>query len=261
MKDAVVKYSSGAGVAKSRMSLARMFVLAILAGFYLAIGAFASTVGSCMIENGSLAKLMSGLLFSAGLCFVIANGAELFTGNNLIIISVLDKKVKAMEMLRNWVVVYIGNFIGSAIFCAIAVYGNTFSLFDGKAATAMLTTAVAKCSIAFMPGLLKGIIANFLVCTAVMMAISADGIPGKFLCAIIPVALFVLCGFEHSIANMSYVAAGIFLKGTGIAVDGMEAATWAAFAVKNLIPVTIGNIIGGCGAGVIYWFSYIKKPN
>ena len=261
MKKAVVKFSSEAGVSKSRMSLSRMFVLAILAGFYLTFGATASTIGSCMIENPSVAKIVSGLLFSPGLCFVIINGAELFTGNNLIIISVLDKKVEAFEMLRNWIVVYIGNFVGSVVISAIAVYGNAFACFEGQPGAAALSTAAAKCSIAFGPALMKGILCNFLVCTAVMMAFSIDSAGTKFICAILPVTLFVLCGFEHSIANMGYVSTGLFLKAAGLGAEGADAVSIAGFALRNLIPVTLGNIIGGCGAGVIYWYSYIRKTD
>jgi len=255
------------GAAKTKLSIGRMLVLAILAGMFIAVAGVGATIASTTIASPSLAKLIGAAVFPVGLAMVLLAGSELFTGNNLIIISVLERQAKVTAMLKNWLFVYIGNFIGSILIAAIAVYGGTFGLFSNQAAASVITTAVAKVSLDFGPALLRGILCNFLVCIAVWMSFSAKDIVGKVAALFLPIMLFVLSGYEHSIANMYYISAGLFAaKNPAYAAAAVENGanlsklTWGAMFTKNLIPVTIGNIIGGVVlVGCAYWFIYLRK--
>ncbi len=259
-KEAVLKYSLN-GANKGSMSIRRMLIEAFLAGMFIALAGAASTIAASTIESASAAKLVTALIFPAGLAMVILNGTELFTGNSLMIISVLDKKLKIRNLFKNWLIVYIGNFLGSLFVSAVCVYGHVYTLFGGKAGIAAGAAAAAKCSISPTDALLKGIMCNILVCVAVMMALMAETAVGKIGALFLPIMVFVVCGFEHSVANMSYISTGLFLSASGQLDSSVSAdsLTWGAFLVTNLLPVTIGNIIGGGLTGVAYWYTDIYK--
>ena len=259
------------GTAKAKLPVSKMLVLSILAGMFISLAGVGATIASSTIASPSLAKLISALVFPVGLAMVLIAGSELFTGNCLIIISVLEKEVKLKEMFKNWIFVYIGNFVGSIFIAALTVYSGTFSLFSDAAAATLIKTAVPKVTLMFSDALMRGILCNLLVCVGVWMAYAAKDIVGKIAGLFLPIMLFVLCGFEHSIANMFYIPAALFASGkveymvayTSIAgAPHISSLTWGAMFVKNLIPVTIGNIIGGVVlVGIAYWFAYIHDPD
>ena len=257
------------GVAKTQYPISKMLMLGALAGMFIALAGVGATIAPVSIVSASLAKLIGAAVFPAGLAMVLVAGSELFTGNCLIIIPVLEKEAKVVDMLKNWLFVYIGNFVGSIVIAALAVYGGSFSLFGNEAAAALIKTAVSKVSMSFSDALFRGILCNFLVCVAVWMSFAAKDVVGKIAGLYLPIMLFVLCGFEHSIANMFYIPAGLFAAGKGAYLSAYEAfagvghldpLTWGAMITKNLIPVTLGNIIGGMGlVGVGYWFIYLRS--
>lgn len=255
------------GVGKMKLKASKMLVLAILAGMFIGLAGVGSTIASVSIPYASVAKLVGAAVFPTGLAMVLIAGSELFTGNNLLIIPVLEKQAKVTAMLRSWVIVYIGNFIGSIIVAAFSVFGGTFSLFSNAAAVGVINTAVAKVSLSFGNALLRGILCNFLVCIAVWMSFAAKDIAGKVAALYLPVMMFVLSGFEHSIANMYYIAAGLFASTNATysaaaseAGINLSRLTWPAMFTKNLLPVTLGNMIGGViMVGIAYWFVYLKQ--
>lgn len=259
----IAKRYSDAGAGKTKLAIPKMFILAIFAGIFIAFGAFGSQVaGADAGAAASVGKLMSALVFPVGLLLVIMAGAELFTGNNLIIISVLNKKATVSGMLRNWGVVYLGNFLGSIFVAAMLTYSHAYSLYDGKLAQSAVATATAKVSLSLPDAFLKGILCNMLVCLAVWISFSAEDVAGKILGLYLPIMLFVLSGYEHCVANMYFVPAGMFISGEyGIPA---ESVTWLSFLLNNLLPVTLGNIVGGaCIIGLGYFFAYlygVKTP-
>ena len=252
------------GITKTKYPVSKMLLLGIFAGMYIALAGVGATIASATVASLSIGKLVGAAVFPVGLAMVIVAGSELFTGNCLIIIPVLEKEVKLRAMLKNWFFVYFGNFIGAIIIALLTVYGGTFSLFGNEAAANLIKTAVSKTSLTFSDALLRGILCNLLVCVAVWMAFAAKDVVGKIVGLFMPIMLFVLCGFEHSIANMFYIPAGLFASGNNayMAAYGADAGalTWGNLFVKNLIPVTIGNIIGGMVlVGVSYWFIYLRE--
>ncbi len=247
----------GAGKGKTELSSCKTFLLGILAGAYIALGGLGSQIASCSITDPSTARLISSVVFPIGLFMVLVGGAELFTGNCLIIIPVLSKKAKLSGMLRNWLLVYLGNMVGGFIIAAIATYSHLYNFDNGNLAVKVVSTAVTKSNISFSDGLLRGILCNVLVCLAVWCSFGADEIAGKVLALWLPVMLFIICGFEHCVANMYFIPAGLMAAPFyGVSGDGLSI---FGFLVTNLIPVTIGNIIGGslC-VGASYYLAYLK---
>ena len=254
----------GTGKTKVSLSFGRMLALAILAGIYIALAGVGASCAAVTVESASLAKLVSGCLFPAGLTMVLLAGSELFTGNCLLVMPLAQKTITPAQMLRSWVVVYLGNFIGAMAVAWIASASHTFTLFGDWFAISVVSTAAAKCSLSFTDALLRGILCNLLVCLAVWISFAAKSVGGKIAGLYLPILLFVLCGYEHCVANMYYIPAGIFALADPAyaeALAGLNAAsvTWAGLAA-NLIPVTLGNILGGAGLGLAYWYIYLKKP-
>lgn len=244
------------GQKKVRMPVMKMLVLGIFAGMFIAFASLGATAAASTIENGSVAKLISACIFPSGLAMVLIGGGELFTGNCLLLVPLLQKEIKITEVVKNICFVYTGNFIGSVIVAVLAVYGHTFSLFDNALALSAVEIAQAKVSMPFTDALIRGILCNILVCLAVWMAFSSKKAGGKIAALFFPVMLFVLLGFEHSVANMYYIPSGIMCSYEyGIAADSLD---WGSFFVRNLIPVTIGNMVGGAVIGFGYWFTYLK---
>ena len=248
------------GAAKCACSVKKLLLLALLSGFILGTAGAAASTASFAFENVAAAKLINAFIFAFGLIVIIYTGAELFTGNCLIAISLLEKRVTALSMLRNLVIVYLGNFAGCALVAWCCVVTERFDLAGGALAVSTIKTAVAKCSLSFSDVFILGIFCNALVCLGVVCGVTAKSAAGKAVGAYLPVCIFVICGFEHSIANMYYIPAGLFANalpvyGEAAAKAGVDTAalTWANFAVNNLIPVTLGNIVGGAGLGALRW--------
>ena len=240
----------GNGVKKANLSIGKMIVLGILAGAYIGFGAtvfvLATAAGGDPFQSMT-AKLIGAALFPVGLMMVILCGAELFTGNNLLTLALMDKKITAGQMVRNWGIVYIGNLIGSVLLAFLLAKSGLFADAAGERAMAI---AAAKTSIPFMPALIRGIFCNILVVLACWMQAGAKSMIGKIFAIWFPIMMFVFAGFEHSVANMTYIPLGIFL--------GADV-TWGAFFIANLLPVTIGNMIGGaCMIPFAYYYAYKK---
>lgn len=245
------------GIHKVRLSAFKMLVLGFFAGVFIGFAGIASTVGSAAVENMSLSRLVSACLFPAGMAMVLVAGSELFTGNNLIIIALLEKKINLGQMLKNWFFVFLGNFIGAAFVALMVVYGHTPDLLGGRLADSIVNAALHRVNLTFMDSVIRGILCNILVCIAVWAAFASKTVSGKLLMSFWPVMLFVLCGFEHSIADIYFCMAGIFTaKEYEIAAQGL---TMGSFLLKNLLPVTLGNIVGGAGiVGTGYWLMYLR---
>lgn len=256
-------FYAGIGAKKCANSAARLFLAAVLAGFLIAAGAVAASVASYGLENPSAARVVSGLLFPFGLIMVILTGAELFTGNCLITISLLEKKASLAGMARNLAIVYLGNFAGAALLAAAMAGGGAF---DNRSLGAYaIRTAAGKCAMPFGRAAVLGILCNLLVCAGVMCSLCGKSLPGRAVGAFVPVSFFVIGGFEHCVANMYYIPAGLLAAGIpDCALLAREAgadlsALTAAGLLRNLIPVTAGNIIGGCGFGALIWA--VHRPN
>jgi len=245
------------GIHKVRLSAFKMVLLGIFAGMFIGFAGISATTGGATVENASLSRLISACLFPAGMAMVIVAGSELFTGNTLIILALLEKKIKLHEMLKNWFFVFIGNFIGATFVAAMVVYGHVPDLFGGRLAESMVNSAIHRVNLSFGDSFIKGVLCNVLVCIAIWAAFAAKTVSGKLLMSFWPVMTFVLCGFEHSIADIYFCMAGIFVaEEYGIVAEGL---TLGSFLVKNLLPVTLGNIVGGAGiVGAGYWLMYLR---
>lgn len=267
----MAKKAENIGVAKANLGPLRMFALAVLAGAFIAMGAvFMTTVtaGATGILSYGVTRFLGGLVFCLGLILVVVAGAELFTGNNLIVMAWAGHKVSTVRLLRNWTIVYVGNFVGSVL-TAYGMYLSGQYLF-GKGVVGLnaLTIANAKVSLDFIPALVLGIFCNALVCLAVWLCMGARTTVDKIMAIIFPISAFVAAGFEHSIANMYFIPVALFIKGgapetfwTQIEKTPADfsSITWSNFFVANLLPVTIGNIIGGAlMVGLVYWFIYLR---
>ena len=273
------------GVRKAEMPALTMFTLSILAGAFISLGAiFATTVSaggmSFTAADGAVAfstslpygvtRLLSGLVFCLGLILVVVGGAELFTGNNLIVMAWASKKVTTQALLRNWGIVYAGNFVGAIGTAILMFLSKQYTFGANSIGVAALKTAVGKTSLDFWQALVLGILCNALVCLAVWLTYSARSTIDKIMAIVFPVTAFVAAGFEHSIANMYFIPYGLFIQAfdpdfvAAVAdkVPGMEKLTWSAFFLNNLIPVTIGNIIGGAVlVAAIYWSVFLRNKD
>lgn len=251
----------------------KLLVLGILAGAFIGFGGeLANMIGhdAAKFVGVGLAAFIKGAVFSVGLMLVVIAGAELFTGNTLITMSVLDGKSKFSGLLYNWSIVYVANLIGS-VMLAYIMFGS--GLLEGPnvaVGAAALKTAAGKASLAFWPAFFRGILCNWLVCLAVWMALTSRNTIGKVWAIFFPIMAFVASGFEHSVANMYFIPIGMLLKGVnevvaaataaGLSPEALANVGWYGFLVKNLVPVTLGNIIGGgFFVATLYWSVYIRK--
>ena len=259
------------GVQKTRLDFLSLVALAVLAGAFIGLGAmFATTVlaGADGVLPFGVSRLLSGVVFCLGLILVVVGGAELFTGNNLMVMAWAAGKVSPREMLRAWAIVYVGNSIGAVGTAGIVFLSGQYLSGKGSVAGVALTIATNKVSLSFEHGLFLGILCNVLVCLAVWLAYGARTTADKIMAIVFPVSAFVVAGFEHSVANMYFIPLGLFIKAwapaamwtqIGATSVNYAALTWAGL-VDNLIPVTLGNIIGGGGlVGLVYWFVYLRK--
>jgi formate/nitrite transporter len=264
----ILEYSVNVAAAKTGRSFLSTVILAFLAGVFIAFGAEGSTMAAfgllAVPETYGLGRALAGAVFGIGLMLVLCAGGELFTGNCLIITGVLDKKVPVSKMLANWIIVYAGNFAGG-LFIAWLMYGSgLFSSGNGLAGGMTVKIAAGKTALSFWPAFTLGILCNWLVCLAVWASFASKELPGKLLACFFIIFLFVTSGFEHSVANMYYVPAGIFAKtneawaaAPGLSPAELGGLNWTNFFVKNLLPVTLGNIVGGSGmVGGLYWIAF-----
>jgi len=258
------------GANKANRKNLNLLILAILAGAFIAFAAESSNMIAFNLflnsDTYGLGKALAGAMFATGLMLVIIAGGELFTGNTLIVLSVLEKKAKLKGMFRNWTVVYIGNFIGSLLIAYMVVNSGLLNSGENGLGAVTIKIAAYKVNLTFTQGFYLGVMCNWLVCLALWMSFAARDIAGKILAIFFPIWLFVASGFEHSVANMYYIPAGILAKGneawvkaSGLSVEKLASLNWASFVTKNLIPVTIGNIVGGVVfVALFYWIVYLK---
>jgi formate transporter len=257
------------GVAKATMRFDRLAVLSVLAGAFISLGALFSTVvtaGGGMAPG--VARVLGGLVFSLGLILVVVAGAELFTGNTLVVIATASRRVRLGALLRSWLIVYVGNFVGALLTTLIIYWSGFYNGGGGAVGARALEIAAMKTSLGFREAVLLGVLANALVCLAIWLAMSARSVTDKVFAIVFPITAFVAAGFEHSIANMYFIPAGLFIKAwsphsfwiaAGVKSSGYPTITWQDFFVGNLLPVTIGNIVGGAVlVGLVYWFVYLR---
>jgi formate/nitrite transporter len=265
----IAAYASQTSVQKAERDTVKTFVLAVLAGVFIAFAAQASNMAIHTITNYGLSKVVGGAVFSAGLIMVLLAGAELFTGNNLMVIGVLDKRITMGQMLRNWLIVYIGNFAGAVLIALLINHSGLLNSSDGALGGLTIKIAVSKVNLSFEQAFILGVLCNWLVCIAVWMSYGAKDAIGKVAVIFFPIWIFVLSGFEHSVANMYYIPAGILAKGNDafvqashVSLDMINKLNWGSFIINNLLPVTLGNIVGGSlFIGMIYWFIYNNKKH
>lgn len=273
------------GVRKAEMPVLTMFSLAVLAGAFISLGAiFATTVsaggmavtaadGAAAFTTGlpyGLTRLLTGLVFCLGLILVVVGGAELFTGNNLIVMAWASRKVSAYALLRNWVVVYVGNFVGSLATALLMFFTRQYTFGANAVGVAAFKIAVGKVDLDFLQAIALGILCNALVCLAVWLTYSARSTMDKIAAIIFPITAFVAAGFEHSIANMYFIPYALFIQmfdpafvaSVADKLPSLENLTWGGFFINNLIPVTIGNIIGGTVlVAAVYWSVFLRNKD
>lgn len=260
------------GRKKTSLTPFKQFLLGILAGAFIAFAAEGSNTAIHTISSVGIGKALAGALFSTGLMFVLIAGGELFTGNCLIVIACLSKKASWSSMFKNWFFVYLGNLVGSVIVVYCIFYSGQFNFSSGLLGGFSIKVAAYKTSLPFGNAFFMGILCNWLVCLAVWMSYGAKDIASKILAIFFPIWLFITSGFEHSIANMYYIPVGILAKGNskflesaislGVTPEALDNLNISSFFIKNLLPVTLGNIIGGAiFVGVAYWLIYLKSFN
>jgi formate/nitrite transporter len=244
-----------AGVAKAHMGILQTLTLATLAGAFIAFGGmfYLLALTGADLSLGS-ARIFAGMAFSLGLVLVLVAGAELFTGNNLIVIAWADRLISTAQLLRNWTLVYLGNFVGASGMVALALLAGLPEHAGGGVGATAALVAEAKVSLIPWRAFFSGILCNILVCLAVWMCFSAQQVAAKILCIVFPITAFVALGFEHSIANMFLITFGMMATGQGSGLD-------LGGLIGNLIPVTLGNIVGGSGlVAFVYWLIYRRHP-
>ena len=272
------------GVSKTNARTYYLFTLALLAGAFIAMGAMFATVvfsggmtlttaeGAKAFTTGlpyGVTRMLGGLAFSLGLILVVIGGAELFTGNILIVIAWASQKVSTLALLRNWLIVYLGNFAGGLLSAGLVFLSGHYLNGGGAIGLTALNIANGKAELAFLPAVASAILCNALVCMAVWLTYSARSTADKIAAIVFPITAFVAAGFEHSVANMYFLPVGLLIKGfagsafwelVGKSTADYANLTWGSFLLNNLLPVTIGNIIGGgVLVGAVYWVAYLWK--
>lgn len=247
------------GVGKARLPLGTMWMLAMLAGAFIGLGALYFTlVRSDPTLGFAVAQVLGGLMFSLGLLLVVVAGAELFTGNNLLAMAWAAGRISMREVLRNWSVVCAGNLVGAAELALLVFLSGHAQMNGGRIAETTMAIAVAKVELPFWSAFFRGVLCNVLVCMAVWMAIAGRSVVDKAVAIVFPVSAFVAAGFEHSIANMYFIPLGMLLQGAGVVDAGWPTLTLAGFA-GNLVPVILGNLVGGSVlVGLVYWVIYVR---
>lgn len=262
------------GVKKVNYSPLQSFLLAFLAGAFIAFASEGSNMAAFNLfanpETYGLGKALAGAIFGTGLMLVVIAGGELFTGNTMILAAVFDKRVTMPKMIKNWAIVYLGNFVGSVFIAAMMVHSGLFNSGASMLGVVTMKIGVYKVGLSFSEAFVLGIMCNWLVCLAVWMATGSKDITGKLLAIFFPIWLFITSGFEHSVANMYYIPAAIMAKSNekwvavaaehGLGAEQLAKLTWENFFIHNLLPVTLGNIVGGgLLVASIYWVIYVVQ--
>ena len=247
----IAKLVEEIGVRKANLRPIKTAVLGILAGIFIAFGAMLYTLVITDSYLGfGLTKLVGGIAFSLGLVLVVIAGAELFTGNNLIVMAWANKDISTKKLIYNWTIVYIANFIGALLAIIGMIWSGLLDQNDGIVASTALSIAQSKISIGWLELMIRGVFCNTLVCLAVWLCIAAHDVSSKILAIIFPISAFVALGFEHSVANMYFIPLGMWLSGGDITSLDL---------INNLVPVTVGNIIGGSVfVALVYWLVYLR---
>ena len=252
----IVAANMAAAKGKTELSLLRMILLGIFAGMFIAGGASASSLAMHAISNVGLARLVAGSIFPVGLMMIVLVGGELFTGDCLMIMGCVHGKFSAVKMVKVLIVVYLANLAGSVLFAELVNLSGQYNYTNGLLGAFTIKVALGKVNLSFGAALASGILCNIFVCMAVLMAMAARDISGKIWAIFFPILAFVVSGYEHCVANMYYIPAGIFAAAneayvtSGInnalfSAEQLANLNWVNFVVKNLVPVTIGNILGG----------------
>jgi formate/nitrite transporter len=247
------------GVKKTKLPLQASFMLAMVAGGSVGLGALYYTIVASDAElSFATIRVVGGLVFSLGLALVLVGGAELFTGNNLIVMAWASGKVSTREVLRNWVIVYFGNLVGSLGLVVLVFFSHHLDMNGGRIGLSILNTAVGKIQPDVVTLFFKGILCNLLVCLAVWLAYAGRSVTDKIVALILPISAFIAAGFEHCVANMYFLPLAWLLTQTGHVPSDFDASPITISGiVHNLVPVTLGNIVGGAGlVGAVYWAIY-----
>ncbi len=250
----IARLIEAGGVAKARLPLVKLAALGVLAGAFIAFGAMFYTLVVTGSDLGfGPGRLLGGVAFSLGLILVLVGGAELFTGNNLIVMAWAERKVSTAELLRNWVVVYLANFAGALGSVALFYLAGVLDMNGGAVGETAAGIARAKLELDFPTAFFRGVLCNTLVCLAVWLCFAARRVTGKILAIVFPISAFVALGFEHSVANMDLIPIGMLASGEGIGTAAL---------IANLVPVTLGNIVGGSGlVALTYWLVYLRQSD
>ena len=244
------------GVTKARLPVLTVATLGVLAGGFIGLGALYFTL---VISDSSLSfaasRLLGGLTFSLGLILVVIAGAELFTGNNLLVMAWASRRITTKELITNWIIVYLANLAGALGLVFLVVLSHHWQMNSNAVGISAVKIAVAKAALPFWEAFFKGIVCNILVCLAVWLALAGRSVTDKIFAVIFPISAFVAAGFEHSVANMYFIPLGILLKDR-LLVSGAENLSWLGLW-SNLVPVTLGNIMGGSVmVALVYYFVY-----
>ncbi len=255
-----------ASVPKAESPFWRLLVLAFMAGMLVSMGAIASSSAAFSLENTGMQRLVTGLIFPIGLMMIVLLGTELFTGNALMVTAAISGQISWKRLFRNWGIVYVGNFAGAILMAALMAFFGQLNLGGGELAVYTAKVAAAKCSLPWMNAFVLGIFCNFLVCIAIYLGNTAHDTAGKILGVFFPIFGFCIASFEHCIANMYYIPAGIFANLVPayiplISEAGINTAVldFGTFITANLIPVTLGNIVGGVVVGLVMYAAHATK--
>lgn len=252
----VIEKNIAFGVAKTKMSWIRLCILAVMAGGWIAFGAASSSLAMHTVQNAGLGRLTAGVIFPVGLMMIVLVGGELFTGDCMMAMGCLDKKSSWLSVVRILVLVFLGNFVGAALIALLVFWSGQLDQSSGALGAFTIKIAVGKVSLSWEKAFVSGILCNILVCAAVLMTAAAKDLAGKILAIFFPIMAFVVAGFEHCVANMYYIPAGIFAASSeqyrqvaqelyGFTAQQLDALNWGSFLWNNLLPVTLGNLVGG----------------
>jgi len=263
----IKEYTVETGIKKAENSLKKSFLLSFMGGMFISLAAIGSLIASCTIDNYSLSSLIAGIVFTAGLIMVVVAGADLFTGNVLIILAVLQKRITALKMVKNLVITFLGNLIG-ALFIVFLVQGSgILNNADGILVQKLVLKAAHKIEYPFYQAFILGILCNLLVSLAVWMTYSSKDTGGKVIVCMFPILLFIIGGYEHIVANMYYIPAGVIAAMSGnyaslstVPSEVLSKLTLGGI-IRNFIPVTLGNLIGGLVIGCVYANIYKSKSS
>lgn len=267
----IVDANMDGAVQKANLGLSKMIAMGILAGMFIGVGGAASNTAAHSVANVGLARVISGCIFPVGLLMIVLVGAELFTGNCLMIMATMDKRIRVQLLLRNLIIVFFSNLVGALIFDVLVFYSGNLNYSDGGLGAYTIKVALDKATITPLRGLTSGFLCNFLVCVAILNGAAAREVAGKVMATWFPIFAFVINGFEHIVANMYYIPIGIMAKSNpayvlkaeelyGITAKQLEALSVNG-ALNHFIPVTIGNILGGMFVGFMIYYIHIIFDN